>query len=262
MVIRRERKEVTVNSRLTPTCTAIAVVTVLLTLTGCMTAGERVELVDLRTENHTVELGGAEEVEVFIDIGVGDCTVRSGSSALLTAEFTYNVEEWKPKVEYTVQNGRGRLAITQPDAKGISAPNRARNEWVLEFSENVPLSITLDMGVGETMLDLGDLMVTDLDVDHGVGELSVNLVGSGVTDLNANIDGGVGEVRVTVPSNIGVRVDADTGIGDLVSTGLTSRGGYFVNDAYEKSEHTIDLNVDAGVGSITIEASSSSSTSM
>jgi hypothetical protein len=255
-------KEVIVSSKLTRTCLAVAVATALLALTSCISVGERAQLVDLRTENKTVELGGAEEVEVLIDIGVGDCSIRSGSSALLTAEFTYNVEEWRPSVEYSVDDGKGTLTITQPDAEGVCAPNKAKNTWTLEFAEGVPLDIMLDMGVGEARLDLGDLRLTDLDIDHGVGELSVSLVGNGVGDLDGSIDGGVGEVRLLLPDNIGVRVDADTGIGDLYSTGFKKRNGYLVNEAYDRSEQTIDLNVDAGVGSITVEASSSSSASM
>jgi hypothetical protein len=227
-----------------------------------MSVGETAQIVDLRTENSIVELGEATEVEVVINMGVGDCSVRSGSDELLTAEFNYNVEEWKPSVDYSVENGRGLLTITQPDAGDKSTPSNARNEWILEFSDDVALDISLDMGVGEAKLDLGDLRVTALNVDNGVGEIFVSLVGTGVGDLKASIDGGVGEINLIVPTEVGVRVDAETGIGELRTHGLTKRGGYLVNDAYEDSRHRIEINVDAGVGSITVEASGTQSASI
>lgn len=233
-----------------------------LALTSCMSVGETAQIVDLRTESRIVELGGATEVEVVINMGIGDCSVRSGSDELLTAEFTYNVEEWKPAVEYSVESGRGMLTITQPDAGDKNAPSSARNEWILEFSDDVLLDIVLDMGVGEAELDLGNLRLTGLNVDNGVGEIFLSLVGTGIGDLNASIDGGVGEINLVVPTAIGVRVDADTGIGELRTHGLTRRGGYLVNDVYEDSEHKIEINVDAGVGSITIETSGTQSVSM
>jgi hypothetical protein len=180
----------------------------------------------------------------------------------MTAEFTYNVEEWAPAVEYSVVNGKGMLTVNQPDVDGKSAPTRARCDWVLEFSDDVPLDMAVDLGVGEADLNLGDLQLTGLNIDNGVGEIRLNLAGSRAGDLSASIDGGVGAINVLVPTTIGVRVDADTGIGELRTNGLTRHGSYLVNDVYGDSEHTISINVDAGVGSITIETSDSESRSM
>ena len=233
----------------------LASAVLLLSTTSCAFIGERVELVDLRTEEQTIDLGGAERVVIEVDIGIGELRVKSGSSALLDAEFTYNVAEWTPTIDYTVKNGTGRLSITQPDAEGKSVPNGARNEWELSFSEEIPLELSVDMGVGEVLLDLGDLRLTDLSVDHGVGDIRINLVGERTGDLTASVDGGVGEIAITVPSSIGVRVEADTGIGSLSTHGLTKRDGVFVNDAYGETESTIRLSIDAGIGKISVETS-------
>jgi hypothetical protein len=246
-------KEGIVSSTGTRTAVLMASALLLLSMTSCVCIGERAKLVDLRTEEQTIDLGVAERVVIDVDMGIGKLRVKSGSAALLDAEFTYNVEEWAPTVDYSVQSGKGRLSITQPDAQGKNAPKGARNEWLLSLSEDVPLELSIDMGVGEVLLDLGDLMLTDLSVDHGVGDIRINLVGRDTGDLTASIDGGVGEITLTVPSSIGVRVDADTGIGSLSTHGLTKRDGAFVNDAYGVSESTIRLSIDAGIGKITVE---------
>ncbi|MEA3409436.1 MAG: toast rack family protein [Candidatus Eisenbacteria bacterium] len=240
------------NSIGTRTAVLLASALLMLSMTSCVCIGERVELVDLRTEERTVELDGAERVVIDIDMGIGKLHIAGGSSALLDAEFTYNVDEWTPAVEYGVKNGKGRLSITQPDAKGKSVPDKARNEWELSFGEEVPLELIIDMGVGDAYLDLSDIRLTDLSVDQGVGNVKVNLVGVKTDDLRASLDGGVGEITVTVPSSIGVRVDADTGIGSFNTHGLTKRGDAFVNDAYDNSESTISLSIDAGIGKITV----------
>lgn len=241
------------NSIGTRTAVLLASAVLLLSMTSCVCVGERVALVDLRTEEQTIDLGGAERVVIELEIGIGKLSVRGGSSALLDAEFTYNVEEWAPAVDYSVENGRGRLSITQPDAEGKSVPNKARNEWELSFGEEVPLELSIDMGVGEVLLDLGDLMLTDLSVDNGVGDIRINLVGENTSDLTASVDGGVGEITITVPSSIGVRVEADTGIGSFNTHGLKKHGDAYVNDAYGDTASTITLSIDAGVGKITVE---------
>jgi hypothetical protein len=235
---------------------ALAVTAVLLlSMMGCVCTGERVELVDLRTEEHTVDLDGAERVVMDIDMGIGKLTVRSGAEALMEAEFTYNVEEWAPEVEYHVKDGRGVLTITQPDAEGKSAPNKAKNEWVLVLNEDVPLELNIDMGVGGATMDLGDLRLTDLTVDHGVGDLKIDLEGEDTGDLRASIDGGVGSISVVVPTAVGVRVDADTGIGAFHTCGLRKSGDSHVNDAYGETDSTIRLSVDAGIGKISVSTS-------
>jgi hypothetical protein len=226
-----------------------------LALTSCVCVGEKVDLVDLRTETSSVDLNGAESVVVDVEMGVGELVVRSGSSTLMNAEFTYNVEEWKPVVKYEVKNGKGWLSITQPDAEGKSTPSGAKNTWDLTFSENVELELNIDLGVGEARLDLGDLMLTDLSVDHGVGDLNVDLDGTHVGELRATIDGGVGSISLVVPSSIGVRVDAETGIGSFRTHGFSKQSGALVNDAYGKTDETIRVSIDAGIGEVTVDTS-------
>ena len=241
------------NSTVTRTAVPLVFAVLLLSMTSCVCVGERVELVDLRTEEQTIELGGAERVVIDVEIGIGKLNVRGGSPALLNAEFTYNVEEWAPTIDYSVKNGKGHLFITQPNAEGKSVPDDARNEWELSLSEEVPLELNIDMGVGNAQLDLSDLRLTDLSVDQGVGNVKINLVGVQPGDLRASVDGGIGEIAVVVPSSIGVRVEADTGIGSFNTHGLKKRGDAFVNGAYGEAESTISLSIDAGIGKVTVE---------
>lgn len=237
----------------------VTIATVLLA-TSCVCIGESATLIDMRTDTHAVELGGAERVYVELEMGIGTFEIRGGSDVLLDAEFTYNVEEWKPVVKYSVDGDRGRLVVTQPGAGPKRIPHDAENEWVLVFSENVPMTISIDMGVGTARMDIGGLELTDLTVDHGVGDLSMDLTGERNDDLTARIDGGVGEMVLTVPSSIGVRLDADTGIGSLSTNGFTKRGGTMVNDAYGETDAQIDISIDAGIGSITVTASDTGAT--
>lgn len=241
------------NSVVSRTAVLAATATLLLSATSCVSTGERVELADLRTDERSVDIGGAESVVIDIEIGIGKLTVKSGSAALLDAEFTYNVDEWAPSVEYNVEGGVGRLSITQPEAEGKSVPDGARNEWVLTLNSEVPLELRIDMGVGETRLDLGDLTLSDLSVDHGVGDVSVDLAGRHEGDVSASIDGGVGKIALVVPSSTGVRVEADTGIGSFRARGLTKHGDVLVNDAYGETEFTIRVSIDAGIGSVSVE---------
>lgn len=247
-----DRKEEQVNVTRTRAIVALAIAGIVFPATGCVCIGERVELVDLRTEDRVVELGGAESVEVEVDLGVGELSISTGSGPLLDGTFVYNVAEWEPIVEYSVDGSEGVLTIKQTSSGHKNVGKGARCEWDLVLSEGVPLTLVIDMGVGEARLDLGALQLTDLSVDHGVGELYVDLSGDHKDDYHADIDGGVGEIELTVPSSIGVRIDADTGIGSLSTHGLSKVHGAYVNEAYGETDVTLNISIDAGVGSISI----------
>jgi hypothetical protein len=250
-----ELKEGTVSLTGKRAALLLATVVTVLATASCVCIGEKVDLIDMRTESHSVELDGAERVAVELEMGIGTLELSGGSDTLLDAEFRYNVAEWEPVVSYSVNGGRGRLLIRQPQSEGKSFPRNAENEWILRLNEDVPMTIDIDLGVGKARMYLGDLDLRDLTVDHGVGDLMINLAGEWTNDLTARIDGGVGKLVLTVPSSIGVRLDTDTGIGSVSTHGFTKRGGVMVNDAYDTGGAQIDVSIDAGIGSITVTAS-------
>ncbi len=84
----------------------------------------------------------------------------------------------------------------------------------------------------------------------GVGDLTVDLSSPSEQDLEVNIDGGIGSAKVYLPENIGVRVDVDKGIGSVHIRGLMKQGNVYTNEAYGNTEATIDISIDAGIGSI------------
>jgi len=107
-----------------------------------------------------------------------------------------------------------------------------------------------DFGAGEGDLDLRGLDLESLDIDMGVGDLTVDLSSQPEQDLEVTIDGGIGSAKVYLPENIGVRVDVDKGIGSVHAQGMIKRGNTYTNEAFGKTETTIDITIDAGIGSI------------
>jgi hypothetical protein len=86
----------------------------------------------------------------------------------------------------------------------------------------------------------------------GAGELKLDLNGFWDNDLDARVSGGVGEATVRLPRDVGVRVKARGGIGEIKVQGLQERDGYYVNDAYEKQGVRLRLDISGGIGQINI----------
>ncbi|MFN2241717.1 MAG: toast rack family protein [Anaerolineae bacterium] len=245
----------------------LAMVGVLLAASGC-SSGVRVG--KLQTGSETVELGDATTARVEIDMGAGELDLTGGAAELLEADFTYNVAELKPEVDYS----GGTLTVRTPkvDTGIASLFDLAdyRYEWNLRLNDDVPMELRVNVGAGQTDLKLGSLSLTRLDVAGGAGEilvdlsgsasltrldiavgagaLTVDLTGAWQKNLEATIGGGVGKRILILPRDTGVRVKVEVGVGGVDATGMTKEGDYYTNDAYGQSEVTLYLEMAGGVG--------------
>jgi hypothetical protein len=210
---------------------------------ACVPVGE------LQEESRTIEMGEAESVDVIIEMAAGELRIQGGSKALLEGDFRYNVDKWKPDISYHVLGRQGILKVRQGKVSGIPA-GEGKNKWDIFLNEGVPLSMRVNFGAGEGRLDLRGLILKSVAIDMGVGDLSVNLRGERIQDLDVKIDGGVGSATVYLPKDQGVRVSVDKGIGSVDASGFKKRGSIYTNDAYGKAEITLDVQIDAGIGTI------------
>ena len=63
----------------------------------------------------------------------------------------------------------------------------------------------------------------------------------------------MGEATVRLPGEVGVRVEAQGGLGQINAQGLQKQGDSYVNDAYGDSDVTLDVDIKGGVGQINLE---------
>jgi hypothetical protein len=220
-----------------------------LLLAGCVS---RARVGELRTEAQAVELGDAETVRVEIEFGAGELEVAGGADKLLEADFTYNVAELKPEVEYA----DGTLVVRQPEVDGLPVLRDIsdfRNEWVLRLYDDVPMELQVNMGAGTSNLQLAGLSLTGLDISLGAGDYTVDLSGDWERDLDVTIDAGVADLRVRLPRAVGVRVELDAGPHTVEAAGLNQAGGAYTNAAFGESAVTLQVSIAAGVGHIELD---------
>lgn len=248
---------------------------VLFTTIACGQASPPARVGELRTGSESVDLGAAESVRVEVNMAAGELTLSGGAGKLLEADFTYNVDDLKPEVEYT----NGRLVVSTPDA-AISAGSLRdladyRYEWDLRLNDDVPMEMKVNVAAGSADLELGSLSLTALDIetgasdvnvdlsgssslrrlgiDAGLGRTTVDLSGDWQDDLDAKISSGVGEMTLLLPRDVCVRVDAEGGLGDVETHGLTKDGNAYVNDACGVSGTTLRIDISTGLGTIRLE---------
>lgn len=224
----------------------------LLVLSACAQAGSSGEV---KTDQEQVDLQQADSVVAQITMGAGNLEVSGGAQTLMEADFTYNVDVWKPNVDYSVSQGVGDLSVSQPANIEIDRNlTNFRYDWNIRLNNDVPMDLRVDLGAGSSTLNIGSLDLTGLDVAAGAGDIRVNLSGERGRDLGVTIRGGVGNLTVVLPSQVGVKVDVTGGLGQVVATGLTrNEQGSFVSPSYGTAEHTLVVDIGGGLGEVNLE---------
>ena len=211
---------------------------------------------DVMRDSQTVALEGATRAEVGLHMNAGELRVRGAEQeALLEASFEYSRERDRPVVDYRRFGDKGTLQVRRSRRNSIPF-GRVRNRWDFNLSKAVPLDLDIDLGAGQSDIDLRGLKLQRVEIDMGVGEMTLDLQGPHQKSFNVKIDGGVGSGKIYLPFEVGVRVKVDGGLGSIDTHGLTKQGGSYINEAYEKSAVVIEVEVDAGIGSLDLRVES------
>lgn len=207
---------------------------------------------ETRTETRVVEAGGAEAVEVDLRMGAGELRLHGGATALMEGRFETNYEPWIPEVNYAVHERRGELTVRQRRSPGLHL-GRKTNDWTVGLNGGLTTGLKVRLGAGESRIDVRGMALESLDIQMGVGELDLDLGGPRTKALRARIEGGVGSGTIRLPRDIGVRVEVDGGLGSINAHGFGKKGHTYTNEAYGQTQASIDVKVEAGIGSIDLK---------
>jgi hypothetical protein len=222
---------------------------------GTQPGGTQQEVGNMQRESKSVDAQNAESVRANLKMGAGELNLTGGADGLMEGDFSYNVADWKPKVSYKVSGDKGELLVKQGSGgKGVGLGGKARNEWNISLNDELPTDLAVQMGAGESDLDLDSLSPTGIKLQMGAGETTVDLTGDYAQSFAATIQGGVGEATVLLPSEVGVKAKAQGGLGKIDAEGLKRVGDSYVNDAYGESDVTVSVDIQGGVGAINLKA--------
>jgi hypothetical protein len=221
---------------------------------GMQPSGTQQEVGKMQHDSKSVDPKDADSARASLKMGAGELNLTGGADQLMEADFSYNVSEWKPKVSYDVSGQEGELIVKQGGAnEDVRLGGDARNEWDISFNDEVPTDLVVQMGAGESDLDLDSLALKGLDLQMGAGKTTVDLTGDYAQSFDASIEGGVGKATVLLPSEVGVKAKAEGGLGKINAEGLKRVGDSYVNDAYGESDVNLNVDVQGGIGAINLE---------
>src|SRR5215211_1278390 len=234
---------------------SVVMIASMVVLTGaCGTQGGGTPQVGkMQHDSKSVDPKNAQSARAQLKMGAGELNLTGGADRLMEGEFSYNVSDWKPEVSYDVSGEKGELVVKQGSANGGNLSGGARNEWNISMNDELPTDLVVQLGAGESALDLDSLTLTGVDLQMGAGKTTVDLTGDYAKGFDASIEGGVGQATVLLPSKVGVKAKAAGGLGGINAKGLKKVGDSYVNDAYGESDTNVSVDVKGGVGEINLK---------
>lgn len=218
----------------------------------------------------SVELKKAKEIRTDINFFAGDLTIEASDNPL--AECVYgNNDCIRPEISYSEVGSIGYLSI-ESEKKGFRV-NESDNQWKIFLNRKIKNEVTIRLRAGEAHIQLDECNISRFTYTMTAGQSFVNLKNSSVSDIQfhllagearidlsgkwnnsgtASIKGGIGEVTVIVPKETGVRISVSGGLGEVNIPFFHKENNVYVNDLFQKTKHTLYLNISGGIGQINV----------
>jgi Cell wall-active antibiotics response 4TMS YvqF/N-terminal domain of toast_rack, DUF2154 len=200
-------------------------------------------------------LGAATRADVEIAIGMGRLQIGAleQPGTLISGEIAYPNQNRVTRA-FAIDGDTATFKLREQDSQANNLVKYKNDAaiWALQLTPATPIRLTLEAGVGENVIDLTRLQVTDLTLDTGIGRTTLTLPRQG--PVQAQIESGVGETIIRVPAGVAVRLALSGGIGNArFPDTYTSQGGVYVSPGYATATNRVDLTISRGIGDIIIQ---------
>lgn len=211
---------------------------------------------EVTIEEATIPLEGATRARVRIHHGAGRLRIYAGTEPDQLAAGTfgggleYHSRRVGDELEVSMRMRHGGWAFAPlPWVWGT----QSSRDWSFGLNSQIPLTLELETGAGESRLDLSDLQITELRIQTGASSTDL-LLPAHAGQTRARIELGVASATVRVPPNVAARIHAEGGLAsiDVDRQRFPRSGRTYASPDYETAANKINLDVQTGVGSIRI----------
>ncbi len=208
----------------------------------------------LVTQPIQVPLGDSTRASITVEPVVG--TLRIGAAAESANLVEGSVSRGKDeKIEPKLAQAGGAatcsLSAEGNSWNGFTGGWDQSRVWELALSPGASLSLTVDMAVGDSEIDLTGLTMEFLKADMGLGRIKVVLPATGRFDLS--ISQGVGVVEIVIPKGMAVRIETDTALaGRQMPDDLVKDEEFYTSPGYANATDRVEIEAAVAVGMLTV----------
>jgi hypothetical protein len=201
-------------------------------------------------ESFSVALGGAQSVNYRFSHGAGQIVISGGapagialvgSSAAGLKETSYSDGD---RLEVRIEAGASFIPFVGP----------SDGSWRFQLTQQVPVTLQVETGASQLKMDLRDVSARHIILKTGASSSEVTLPARGASLLD--LEAGAASIDITLPEGVAGRIRIKDGLSSLnVDTSrfpqLASR--LYQSPDFDTAPNRADINVEAGLGSISIK---------
>jgi hypothetical protein len=197
---------------------------------------------------------GAKRAEVNLSPAVGIIRMTgtaSGDDLLSGSTWTGGgvqvVKDYRAQGEVAVLNIRAEGAgVIFPTLGPPGQPT-----WDLMLTSAIPVDLSGDLGVGQSVIDLRGTQVYSLRVNQAIGQTVVYLPRNGV--MKANLSMAIGETVVVIPPSVSARIHTSTGIAARsIPSAFVQDGDTYTSPDYAEASDKVDLELEVAIGNVSV----------
>ena len=201
----------------------------------------------------TQALEGATKANVTIAPAAGSLRLKAlpEPSALVDGVVRLPANEGVQR-SFSVKDGVANLTLRDNGAfVGVGPLSSDWYRWDLGLNPNVLLTLRVDQGAGDAVIDLSGLKVSNLTENQAVGSTTVTLPQAG--DMQARLSSAIGSTTLIVPPGAAVRLHVSGAIFTAdIPAEYTRRGDVYTSPNYESAADQIDVYVNTAIGTLTV----------
>ena len=193
--------------------------------------------------------------ELAMEIGFGEVSIKTGTKELLEGRFELSDSALIPMIDYTVEDDYGLLEIVQEN--GDADHDEAAASYSFTLNGDAIYEAGIELGAGELKIAGVWTKLDDFSASVGAGELEVDLSGGwtrSIADLVFEV--GIGGLTIILPRDIGIRVEAEVGLGEVKVEGLSPEEDDetgWTNSLWQQAEVNIEVKAEVGIGELTLK---------
>jgi len=193
------------------------------------------------------------ELKMTMEAALGDVYIKKGSGnivlkATVDADRSLNMDDC---IEYEVRDNIGFLNFVTDCEEGTRKKNKKSSvhvndlesaDWWLDLTDDIPISLDLELGMGKADLNLTGLDVKDLNLSAGASSVKLRF----------------DEPNTSVIEDLSI----EAGLSKFTGEGLANANfnhfkfeggvGAYTLDFSGTMDHEADVDVEIGLGSVTI----------
>jgi len=193
-----------------------------------------------------------KELNVVLSSSFGGVTVSRGQpEKILVADANADGnEDARMSVEYSIRNRVGYMDVSlghepkegERKKGGFKVGNIENKNWYLHFSDAIPISFDIQLGVGKGEFDLSGLQVKDFNLSSGACEVDLTFDQPNKSSID----------NISIESGVSKFTGRNLGNANFKRLKFQGGVGAYTLDFSGALKNEVDVDVDVGVGLLTI----------